>query len=339
MAKKFLIHGLFLSISLVIGLIGAEVVVRLSKGTPAQARETVENPFLPDPEIGFRYNPESDGVNSRGLYDSEVSTEKAAGVPRVLLLGDSVSIWCDWSTSSPDSFRQLLRKQFEGRIELINGAVSGYTIHQERLQLERQLDLAPDYVLLQYTLNDNFELLHQFDPENKILLTEEARKVYVQDVAGPLGWLAENSELALRVRFALNQYSEGKKQYPWEQYPGFPRAWKEDSWSLAEAELGQIVELSRGIGARVIVVAVPFGPQFDGDLLAKQREYTTYPQTRLGEICGRLGVDFVDLLPAFEKGGGGALFYDLVHMTKQGHRLTADALAPKFEGMLRGMSD
>jgi len=333
MLKKILLHGLFMAITLTIGLIGAEMVVRLAERTPAREEKGVENPFVPDPEIGFRYNPEAEGVSSRGLYDTEVAPEKTPGVPRVLLLGDSVSIWCDWSKSSPDAFLPRLRRMFEGRVELINGAVSGYTIHQERLQLERHLDLDPDYVLLQYTLNDNAKFLHQFDAERHILLTEEARKVYVQDVSGPLGWLADHSELALRVRFAMSQFAKGRVEYPWEKYPGFPHAWKEEPWTLVEKELGRIAALSGQAGARVLVTAVPFGPQFEGDLLEKEREYTTYPQTRLREICERQGVDFLDLLPAFEESGGDTLFYDLVHMTAEGHRLTAEALAPKLEAM------
>ena len=330
MGKKILLHCIFLTVSLAIGLVGAELVVRLTEKTPVKAASQNENPFLPDPEIGFRYNPAVEGINSRGLYDAEVPQKKTLGVPRVLVLGDSVTIWCDWSRESPDTFQAQLRRDLEGRAEFVNAAVSGYTIHQERLQLERHLDLKPDVVLLQYTLNDNSKFLHQFDPEQNILLTEEARRIYVEDTTGPLGWLAQHSSLALRVRFALNQWEKGGVEYPWERYPGFPRAWRDDSWELADEELGKIVELSEGVGARVVVLAVPFGPQFTPELLENERDYTTLPQRRLREICERHGAELVDLFPAFEKNGGGELFYDLVHLTAEGHRLAAEALAPRL---------
>ncbi len=330
MAKKILMHAVALAMSLAIGLVGAEIVVRLTEKAPVHAAgaDGAENPFVPDPDIGFRYNPEAEGVNALGLFDQEVAAEKTPGAPRVLVLGDSVTIWCDWSKDSGDTFLRRLRGELADGVELINGAVSGYTIHQERLQLERLLDLEPDIVVLQYTLNDNAEFLHQFDPDRHILLTEEARRVYVQDTTGPLGWLAEHSALALRVRFALDQMGQDSVAYPWEKYPGFPRAWKDDSWTLAEDELAKIVELTHGVGGRVVVLAVPFGPQFDGELLASDRAYATLPQTKLREICERQGAELVDLLPVFEQGGGAALFYDLVHMTAEGHRLAAEALRP-----------
>jgi hypothetical protein len=173
--------------------------------------------------------------------------------------------------------------------------------------------------------------LHQFDPERHILLTEEARRVYVESTTGPLGWLAERSTLALRVRFAWHQWTNSGEQYPWDKYPGFPQAWRDESWALVEEELGRIVELSVAAGARVMVLIVPFGPQFEDDFLATERDYATRPQTRLREMCERQGVEVIDLLPAFEKNGGAKLFYDLVHMTAEGHRLAAEALAPSLE--------
>lgn len=333
MTKKIFLHCVFLAMSLAIGLVGAELVVRLTEKAPVRsaAGNDAPNPFLPDDEIGFRYNPEADGVNARGLFDRDVAAAKNPAVPRVFVLGDSVTIWCDWSRESresPDTFLKVLRRDLEGRAELINGAVSGYTIYQERLQLERNLDLQPDVVVLQYTLNDNSKFLHQYDPDQNILLTEEARRIYVQDTAGPLGWLAQHSSLALRVRFAMEQWSKGGVAYPWEKYPGFPRAWRDDSWLLAEEELGQIAALTRSVGARLVVMIVPFGPQLTPELLANERDYTLLPQRRLRALCEREGAEVVDLFAAFEQNGGGALFYDLVHLTAAGHKLAAEALAP-----------
>lgn len=72
--------------------------------------------------------------------------------------------------------RQSLRERLADRVEVLNGAVPGYTTHQERLWLETEFaSLEPNLVLLQYCLNDNFEFLHRFEPGSSILVTEEAR--------------------------------------------------------------------------------------------------------------------------------------------------------------------
>jgi lysophospholipase L1-like esterase len=317
------------------GLAGAEIVLRLTDKQPVRAPESTPeagtvNMMVPDPELGFRLNPELPGVSSRGLYGKEIPARKTPGVPRVLTLGDSVTVSCDWQKNTPETFLARLEQRLAGRVELVNAATSGYTIYQERLQLERHLDLEPDLVVLQYTLNDNAKFLHQFDADRQILLTEEARKIYVENTAGTLGWLAQHSTLALRTRFALRQWTKDA-EYPWEKYPGFPQAWSDTSWTLVDEELDRIVELSAASGAPVIVLAAPFGPQFEGQYLQTEREKTTYPQRRLAEICASKGVEMIDLLPVFEKSGGASLFYDLVHMTAEGHRLTAEALAPAIE--------
>lgn len=62
---------------------------------------------------------------------------------------------------------------------MINGAVSAYTICQQRLMLEHELlRFKPDIVVVQHTLNDNQEFLHRYDESARLLLTEEARRAY-----------------------------------------------------------------------------------------------------------------------------------------------------------------
>ena len=93
----------------------------------------------------------------------------------------------------------LLRRGLAGQAEVLNGAVPGYTTHQERLWFERELaGLDSDFVVLQYCLNDNFEFLHRFDSESGILATEEARRVFLPE-EGEYAW---DRDIGFRGRLA-----------------------------------------------------------------------------------------------------------------------------------------
>lgn len=78
-------------------------------------------------------------INSRGLRDREVAYEKAPGVFRVLVLGDSF-------TEGPhvdlaDTYPKRLERLLEGagqRAEVINAGVGGYSTDQELLFLMRE---------------------------------------------------------------------------------------------------------------------------------------------------------------------------------------------------------
>jgi lysophospholipase L1-like esterase len=322
--------------SIGIGLGGGELILRLRDAdNNAQAAAPVEGGAIaPDPVLGFTYNPALEGVNSLGLRNPEISEIKPHGAKRVLLLGDSVALLCLGKHNPPEGMVNRLRAALEGRAELINGAVPGYTIYQERTLLEtRLLRFQPDLVILQHTLNDNFEFLHRYDPNSNILiaLTEDGRRSYVAGVGGVLSWLSKYSYIALRAQYALLAWNISQTKYPWEPYPGFPQAWQDESWEYARGQLEAIRDLTAGAGGRLVVMSVPFGPQLEPELLASEREYTTKPQRKLRQLCAELNVPLLDLFDLFEKNGGPDLFYDLVHLVPEGHRLVSEALVQRLE--------
>ena len=344
-SKRLFFHAVFFSISVGLGSLGAELALRLRtesglrgalrsfsdlKTPPSSDREDL--PIIADPVLSFRYNPRLEDVNSLGLRNPEIELEKPLGKKRIVILGDSVTIHTYGEPNTPEGLIAQLRNRIGERGEVINGAVSGYTIYQQRLMLEHELlRFSPDVVVVQHTLNDNQEFLHRYDESARLLLTEEARRAYAIHGDGTLDWLARHSYLALRVRVAWMALQKSNEKYPWDRYPGFPKSWQDESWEFVAEQLGVIRDLSASVDARVVVLSVPFGPQYDRPLLGQEREYVTKPQRKMKEVCTQLGLPLVDLFPLFEHEDGAELFYDFVHMVPKGHRLAAESLTRNLE--------
>lgn len=281
---------------------------------------------MADPEIGYRFNPARAGVNSLGIRNAEVPQQKSPGIARVIVLGDSVS-------APADGYVSMLRERLQGRGEVINAAVPGYTTYQERRLLELYLlPLKPDLVVLQYCLNDNHQFLHRFDAGERMLFTEEARRALVPSGSGVLAWLARHSYLALRLRLALLGLQSRRgaisgPNYPWEDQADVAVAWQDETWKPFEQHLAAMQdELARRDG-RLAVLMAPYRPQFDPALLARDRAYVFKPQRKMAEICAAYGVPLLDLYPVLSAHGGSSLFADNYHFNPAGHRLVAASLS------------
>lgn len=190
--KRLFFHALFLAISLCLGALGAELTLRVRTESGLRgavgsfsdleaptASDREDLPLIADPVLSFRYNPKVDDINSLGLRNPEIELEKPLGKKRIVVLGDSVTVLTYGEPNTPEGLIAQLRNRIGERGEVINGAVSGYTIYQQRLMLEHELlRFKPDIVVVQHTLNDNQEFLHRYDESARLLLTEEARRAY-----------------------------------------------------------------------------------------------------------------------------------------------------------------
>ena len=285
-------------------------------------------PLVADPVLGFRYNPALEEISTLGLRNPEIELDKPVGKKRVVILGDSVTVLTNGEPNTPEGLIAQLRGLLDERGEVINGAVSGYTIYQQRLMLERELlRFRPDVVVVQHTLNDNQEFLHRYADNGRLLVTEEAQRAYVALSDGFFDQLAQRSYLALRLRSAWMALRKSNERYPWDRYPGFRESWQDEPWDFVASQLTAIREMSESVGARVLVLSVPFGPQYEEPLLSQERDYVTKPQRKMAQVCSKLEIPLIDLFSLFESEGGEELFYDLVHMIPKGHRLAAEELA------------
>ncbi|MBI3694464.1 MAG: SGNH/GDSL hydrolase family protein [Acidobacteria bacterium] len=275
---------------------------------------------VPDPDLGYRLGPALRGVNSLGIRNAEIPAAKSPGVPRVIVLGDSVA----WPS---DGFVTMVRQRLGGATEVINAAIPGYTTYQERRLFERDLlRTKPDLVLLQYSLNDNHKFLHRFETGDRMLITEQARRALLPTEGGLRAFLTRHSYLAFRVRLALLELRAAGGSYPWQNEPDVAVAWQDDPWKQFAEHLAAMHAELRPLGARLVVVMVPYRPQFDARLLARDRSYVLKPQRMMAQICAAQGVPLLDLYPVMAQHGGPTLFVDNYHFSRAGHHVVAEAL-------------
>ena len=300
----------------------------VGRGGVPVARTGKTDWVIPDPELGYRLNPGQPGPNPLVLRDPSAVGAKKPGRKRLLVIGDSVSYV--WGEKAPyqDGWVNLLRTRLERQVEVINGAVPGYTTYQERRYLERDLlALEPDLVILQYCPNDNHRFLHQFDAEAQWLGTEEARRYLVPRENDLFPWLPRNSYLAFRLRLAILTWKEeiGTGQYPWDNSYGFVPAWEDTSWADFEENMSAIQHALGTVGAEFMVAVAPIAAQFDPALHRRDSRYVLKPQTAVASVCERLGVPVLDWFRPMAKQGGFLLFEgDGIHLNSEGHRVAAD---------------
>ena len=347
--KKAFFHFLALSMSLIVGLSAAEIIVRvheekgfrrawnaLIEGEVPISYDGDDQDLIADAVLGFRYNPKLPNTNTLGLRNAEIARAKPPGRDRIIVLGDSVSALCDDESNSENRYVRILQRQWRDRAEVINAAVIGYTIHQQRLLLETVLiAYEPDLVVVQYTLNDNDRFLNRWhvDPAEGqgLRQTEHAIRTMLVGVRDPLAWLPDASYVATRIRLALAAAEIAEAKHPWKRAPGFTLAWHAESWGLVEEELAAIKKLVEQVESDLVVMMVPFGPQLNADVLADERDYVLKPQALMAQVCARLDVELLDLFEDFQQVDGERFFYDMIHMTKDGHQIVAAALSSHFE--------
>jgi lysophospholipase L1-like esterase len=294
-------------------------------GRPDRAGGVTDGWLIRDAELGYRLNPRQTGVSSIGIRHADIEVPKRDGLFRFVVLGDSVA----WDTSG---FVTLMRQRSTeirpGAVEVINGAIPGYTTYQERRLFERDLvETSPDLVVLQYCLNDNHRFLHQLNESGRWLITPEAERVLVPGWLGPIGTLVRSSYLLLEIRVRLLAMTSGSSgQYPWDTDPGFAAAWQDATWGDVETHLRAIQMSARRVGARFAIVAVPLEAQLDARWLDRDRAYTLKPQRRLVALGDKLDIPVLDLHSTFLAAGDQRLYSDGIHLTPSGHELAAGAI-------------
>ncbi len=291
------------------------------------AEVPADNWIVPDPELGYRLNPNNEDCNSLGFRHGPIERPKPPGLFRLLVIGDSVA----WDENG---FVSMLHDEFSNReIEVINAAVPGFTTYQERLFLERIAGpVEPDLVLLQFCLNDNHRFLHMLSDGGHWLFTPEARQALYVEGNGPLARFSRWSHVVLLLRKRLYARRIARRPgLPWERDPAFVTAWRDETWAESRAQLRAIRKTANDAGAEFRIVVIPYEPQLDPELLAKDRHYVLKPQRHLAAICESEGIPLLDLHEVFRTAGEKALYEDRVHLTASGHRVAANAIREWLE--------
>lgn len=277
--------------------------------------------LVEDPALGFKLSPRLADVNSRGVRHAELQQPKPQGQFRTFLVGDSVGF-------PLDGLFHLVEQYFTARshrdLVFVNACVHGYTTYQERVFLERDLlDLAPDLVILQYCVNDNYRFLHRITSKGRRLLTLEAKNYLFPEGDGAWPSLTRSSYLVYACRKALLRWRTADERV----WQGVGRAaWDDATWPSEGTHLRAMADGVRAMGGRFVVVAVPHEDQLDPLVLAERPDFVRKPQRALAEICAAAGIPFLDLHDAFASHRSEALFLDRLHLTARGHELAGERL-------------
>lgn len=340
-------------ISLLIGLVVAEVIVRVADALgvvdlspslsdlPAPSPDEVvqlsgDSPlYISDPALHHRMAANWSGffpeeivrevgrsevpirTNSLGLRSPEIERQKPAGTTRLLVLGDSVAF--GWGLRSEDTFTSQLASLLatvypNQRIEVINAGVSGYGTWQEVQWLQQTgLGLEPDVVIVQAHLNDAADNLWG---------------TLGQDIGGG-SWLTRTSMLARLVsRVTGSQLPDPSSAEPCQ------RDWRigadEVCWDRTEALLTQLQEVAQEAGAEVVLMPSPMRWQVEPGV-RDQRAWVDEAryQDELADYALLSGWIFVDPLPAIQanyQATGQSQFLDVGHPDETGQRIMAQEL-------------
>jgi hypothetical protein len=369
--RLFALAALLLSLAFV-ALVGEIVLRVLGWGPPY---------FVFHPQIGYVIRPNASfqvpsrqegGMrrltsNSHGLRDVEHAYDKAPGVRRILILGDS---FCEaQQVDLEDTFFRILQRELDvtatsSRFELINAGVSGYGTDRALLFYRHEgRKYAPDDVFLFFVFNDvrnndRAMQLQMYGDRNEPYFVLNAssqlelrnfparQSVWArarQAVRGRLYLYHFVWDLVQEARLSRRAVGPGTRipfDYRLYQDPLDPE-W-ERAWAVTEALVRELHAETARDGARLVVVSVTNDLQLHPD--HRQSMFAEYPAMRevnwdwaqphhrLGEICSRASIPWVDLLPPFlaaaERDPARHLHSLGGHWTAAGHRLAAETLLP-----------
>jgi lysophospholipase L1-like esterase len=234
------------------GLVAAEGVVRIAGLAPRieriRARDTASplristNPILGyEFREGFR-GPDGFRTNALGLRDVERALEKAPGVRRIVVLGDSVvmGLYLPLDQTISQRLEALLS---ERRVEVLNFGVQGYCTQAEvELLRVKGRQLRPDLVVVVFLRNDH----RNFNGD------------IVRDLERPRPAWAERlfvrSQLFRFLSLRLDLYHLRS-----ELDPDYDRRWNEAAFEddNVEAGLRTLAQLSREDGFATLVAVWP----------------------------------------------------------------------------------
>jgi lysophospholipase L1-like esterase len=265
--RSLLLKRLALSAgSVLLSLLVLEVAVRLL----TLDRVLVENPFrdsanatrllVPDALLHWRGRPGAKlpdvarPLNSRGFRNGELPAEKAPGVKRIAVLGDSCTFGIVSGSGGleapapyPERLQELLDEDAPGSFEVINYGVIGYTTyHGLRLLQSEVLGDEPDILVIRFGWDD--------------LLGSPTGRSYTV----PQSRLLEGLELALyrsRTLGLLFHLRSGVSQALVQK--GVPAGKRPPAWVEPDGyalHLARMVEVARAHGIRPVLLDAPAGP-------------------------------------------------------------------------------
>ena len=270
-------------------------------------------------------------INSLGFRGDDVAAEPTRGVPRILMLGDSIT-WGDYVRDEETYVQQTasaLETALGYRVEAINAGI-GDTGSQEQIDIleESGLQIHPDIVVLGFYLNDSRppwgfsgELLERNWVRRHSLLADKVYEKFALfrwlqrlgvesfawiDAQHRLDWQHDHAAFLELARLA---------RYDW------GAAWVEDSWRTVDHELTRLEHHARQKGFRVATLTFPVRFQ----VYAETPDDS--PQKAFAALAQKHGFSNIDLLPLYRAHAGEQIFFDWCHPTAAMNRTIGAAVA------------
>lgn len=272
---------------------------------------TADNLREPDPELFWRPVARSP-YNPQRFKGPVMAVPKPWEVFRILCYGDSNTDGPKQG-SWPEVLQEVLNQHpapSGRRYEVVNAGVAGYSSHQGLLRFQQEVKTyQPDLVIVSFGWNDVAQAVghadHEFQPswlQVHLLRVLFKSRLYLV--------LLEN--IPLRSSSAIDHTLPEMARVPVTQYL---------------ANMDRFVNLARQHGASIIFLTRPHRePAVILSELPSWRGKVPSYNTALRGWAGERRLPLLDVEALFDNLGA-AYFYDECHLTKDGHRTLAEALA------------
>ncbi len=312
-------------------------------------------------------------VNSYHMNDRPIDDSLGKVGTRILALGDShtFAVGVSQEEAWPNVLEQLLFKgnRYDG--EVYNAGVAGYSLGQYLLRFRSLAEIIrPHIVIIGFSsATDVYDLIppshggfvyvsyagrtyFDLDDQGELIETAWVERKNVLDPKAGIEMDFSSRARALLGRFALYRRFKKSKLAFWiaqnlqpngrSLWSGTDTALKKDlnsedlyRWALAEKIIQQIALEAHQIGARTMLVHIPYLAQVYDEIweisFGKSPAHDRWVVgERLAKICEKSRIEFVDLTPQFVKLArqGKKLHYPYDgHPNSDGHRLIADVVA------------
>jgi len=319
---------------LLIIFLAGEILTRVFNLAPKVSKNF--NIYVPDKYLPYSISPyssvnlelwtgESSHLckhNSVGLRDREHAYNKPNNVFRILCLGDSNTY--GWGVAFEESYPYLLEKKFDNRsfsspkIEVIKAGIPAFFPELERIFLEHYgIKYQPNLVLVAFSPGDVFDTYFgsnnlRADPKGFLVMHNSSKFMKFFQL------LYKQSDLFRLVarKFELLFY---QVFYHWDDiYKN--NGFYESSWQTVEQEFLNISNISKRIGASLVIIYTPLPSN------SIKKEFQSYPAGRLENWCRLNGIFFIDLSLILEKNNMDSFYWKEGHFNTEGHKIIAETI-------------
>lgn len=253
-------------------------------------------------------------IDSRGYRNDEVATKKAAGVFRILIIGDSTlfGAGCRQEQTLGYQLEKLLHRKFPSRkFESINAAIPGTCTYQGLYQLETGLlDLNPDLVIIGYNNDQHQDTKHPmgyfkgsfpFETIDFLWKHSEFFRIAFESFSMMTPPQKPASNFEIWIPPNLPDQFEYTRSVPKEEY---------------DKNYSRMIDLARAKGAGVLLISMPelVLPDNEKGYVKLSAEYRQI----IKKAAHEKGALFVDFKKLWKSPGEALFLHDLYHLSGKG---------------------